>query len=256
MRLFSPLYRRAMVWALGGFRRGESKDAGLHHLRAVPVLQYLQCTRRAFGSAFNRQFFSNGKLWLALLAVVALQVVAVHWGPAQRIFDTVDLSLNEWAVAVAVASSTLFLEEARKLLLRFFNAQQTGKEVLMFSIYGISGQVFNGTLEQMNRVWAARQIPFGTRHSAEDGEELRRRGAAAMPGLPRGGRHVPIGQCCPAILNVALSTTPGQIMQTTVDQHKRRRHGNELAWRTLRDHAIHQAPVLDDAPAGRYCQRT
>jgi hypothetical protein len=28
--------------------------------------------------------------------------------------------LNEWAVAVVVASSTLFLEEARKLLLRLF----------------------------------------------------------------------------------------------------------------------------------------
>jgi Ca2+-transporting ATPase len=72
------------------------------------------------GSAFNRQFFSNGKLWLALLAVVALQAVAVHWAPAQRIFDTVDLSSNEWAVAVVVASSTLFLEEARKLILRLF----------------------------------------------------------------------------------------------------------------------------------------
>jgi Ca2+-transporting ATPase len=76
--------------------------------------------RAEHGSAFNRQFFSNGKLWLSLLAVVALQVVAVHWAPAQRIFDTVDLSLNEWAVAVVVASSTLFLEEARKLLLRLF----------------------------------------------------------------------------------------------------------------------------------------
>jgi len=63
---------------------------------------------------------SNGKLWLALLVVVALQIVAVHWGPAQAIFDTVDLTLIEWAVAVAVASSTLFLEEARKLLLRLY----------------------------------------------------------------------------------------------------------------------------------------
>jgi Ca2+-transporting ATPase len=46
----------------------------------------------------------------------------VHWGPAQRVFETVDLSLAEWAVAVAVASSTLFLEEARKLLLRLFQS--------------------------------------------------------------------------------------------------------------------------------------
>ncbi|MDP1929771.1 MAG: cation-translocating P-type ATPase, partial [Thiobacillus sp.] len=40
-------------------------------------------------SAFNRQFFANGKLWLALLGVVGLQAVVVHWGPAQTIFRTV-----------------------------------------------------------------------------------------------------------------------------------------------------------------------
>jgi hypothetical protein len=36
----------------------------------------------------------------------------------------------------------------------------------MFSIYGISGQVFNGTLEQINRVHAAsrnRPVPPGPR---------------------------------------------------------------------------------------------
>ena len=49
--------------------------------------------RAEHGSAFNRQFFRNGKLWLALAAVVALQVVVVHWGPAQAIFDTVSLTL-------------------------------------------------------------------------------------------------------------------------------------------------------------------
>jgi Ca2+-transporting ATPase len=78
------------------------------------------------GSAFNGQFFSNGKLWLALSAVVALQVVAVHWGPAQSIFDTVDLTLSEWLVATTVASTTLFLEEARKLLLSLFKRTTTG----------------------------------------------------------------------------------------------------------------------------------
>ncbi|MBK7422598.1 MAG: cation-translocating P-type ATPase [Propionivibrio sp.] len=82
--------------------------------------------RAEYGSAFNRQFFSNGKLWLALGAVLGLQIVAVHWGPAQAVFDTVDLTLNEWVVAVAVASSTLFLEEARKLLIRVFKRKPIG----------------------------------------------------------------------------------------------------------------------------------
>ena len=73
--------------------------------------------RAEYVSAFNRQFFSNGKLWLALSAVVLLQVVVVHWAPAQAIFDTVDLSLNDWMWSLAIASSVLFLEEGRKLVL-------------------------------------------------------------------------------------------------------------------------------------------
>ena len=74
--------------------------------------------RAEHGSAFNRQFFANGKLWLALAAVVALQVVVVHWAPAQLVFDTVDLTPTEWGLAALVASSTLLLEEARKLAWR------------------------------------------------------------------------------------------------------------------------------------------
>ena len=82
--------------------------------------------RAEHGSAFNAQFFSNGKLWLALFAVIVLQIVAVHWRPAQAIFDTVDLTLTEWMVATAVASSTLLLEEARKLLWRLFKHTLNG----------------------------------------------------------------------------------------------------------------------------------
>jgi P-type Ca2+ transporter type 2C len=73
--------------------------------------------RAEYGSAFNRQFFSNGKLWLALAAVVGLQAVVVHWAPAQAIFETVDLTLAEWGLAALVASSALFLEEMRKFAL-------------------------------------------------------------------------------------------------------------------------------------------
>ncbi len=74
--------------------------------------------RAEHGSAFNRLFFSNGKLWLALLAVVGLQVVVVHWGPAQAIFDTADLTLRDWGLSIALASSVLLLDELRKLTAR------------------------------------------------------------------------------------------------------------------------------------------
>ncbi|MEQ8659532.1 MAG: cation-translocating P-type ATPase C-terminal domain-containing protein, partial [Gammaproteobacteria bacterium] len=74
--------------------------------------------RNEHRSAFNRQLFSNGKLWLALLAVLTLQAVVVHWTPAQAVFDTVDLGGDDWLLATAVASTTLWLDEGRKLLRR------------------------------------------------------------------------------------------------------------------------------------------
>ncbi|MDX1253473.1 MAG: cation-translocating P-type ATPase [Gammaproteobacteria bacterium] len=74
--------------------------------------------RNEYGSAFTQNFFGNGMLWLALAGVLAMQVLVVHWYPAQQIFHTTDLALTDWGIAVAVASSVLWLEEARKLLSR------------------------------------------------------------------------------------------------------------------------------------------
>ena len=68
------------------------------------------------GSAFNRTFFQNRILWLALTGVVGLQFLAVHWPIAQNLFHTTALSVTDWALAISVTSSILILEEARKRL--------------------------------------------------------------------------------------------------------------------------------------------
>ena len=70
--------------------------------------------RNEHGTAFNATFFANGKLWQALTSVIALQILVVHWGPAQALFDTVSLTLSDWCQALAVASSVLLVDEARK----------------------------------------------------------------------------------------------------------------------------------------------
>jgi Ca2+-transporting ATPase len=67
------------------------------------------------GSAFNRRFFDNHMLWVCLLGVLGLQAFVVHWPPAQQVFGLTALSLEDWVVAVAVASCVLLLEEGRKL---------------------------------------------------------------------------------------------------------------------------------------------
>ena len=104
----------AYVW---GERHGGHAYAVTLAFTTFVLFQFFNIfnARSEHGSAFNHQFFSNGKLWLALATVLLLQVVVVHWGPAQAIFDTVDLTLNDWAWSLAIASSVVLLEEARKL---------------------------------------------------------------------------------------------------------------------------------------------
>jgi Ca2+-transporting ATPase len=68
-------------------------------------------------SAFGPQLFTNYRLWTALVVVVSLQVLVVHWSPLQNIFGTVSLGLSEWTLAIGTASSLLILEEIRKWLM-------------------------------------------------------------------------------------------------------------------------------------------
>jgi Ca2+-transporting ATPase len=75
--------------------------------------------RAEHGSAFNANFFRNGKLWLALASVLALQMIVVHWSPAQALFGTTDLQWRDWLLSAVTASSVLLLDEVRKVLLRY-----------------------------------------------------------------------------------------------------------------------------------------
>lgn len=116
------------VYAWGLTTPGEEAKATTLAFTTFVLFQFFNIfnARAEHGSAFNRQFFRNGKLWLALAAVIGLQVVAVHWTPAQAVFDTVNLTAFEWGISVAVASTTLILEEVRKSLVRFFARETAG----------------------------------------------------------------------------------------------------------------------------------
>ena len=72
--------------------------------------------RSEHGTVFTPQFVRNCWLWISLATVLVLQVLVVHWTPAQTVFRTTDLSATDWGLAVAVASSVLLLDELRKLV--------------------------------------------------------------------------------------------------------------------------------------------
>jgi Ca2+-transporting ATPase len=76
--------------------------------------------RAGAASIFRAYLFTNGKLWLALGGVLTLQVLAVHWPPAQAIFHTVALDAQDWLLASGVAASILVLNEARKGITRIW----------------------------------------------------------------------------------------------------------------------------------------
>lgn len=67
-------------------------------------------------SIFMLGVFSNPFLVGATVLVIGLQVLALSVPALQGVLRTVPLSLGEWGLIVAVASSVFFLEEARKLV--------------------------------------------------------------------------------------------------------------------------------------------
>ena len=115
----------------------------------------------------------------------------------------------------------------------------------MFSVYGVTGQVFSGTLEEMNRVRGMARARSSRPIDREDiNWQVDNLGTA-------GNRpNEKAVQAYRAMLPREIERGPlyhaGQIMQREVicvgveD-------GVGKAWKTLQSHNIHQAPVLDEA---------
>lgn len=80
----------------------------------------LQNARFPDHSALRRHAFTNWHLWVASATVLGLQVGAMSWDRSQTLFTgqdaAVQLSLGDWAVAIAAATPILIIEELRKLV--------------------------------------------------------------------------------------------------------------------------------------------
>jgi P-type Ca2+ transporter type 2C len=76
-------------------------------------------------SVFSRFTLSNRWLWLSLAVVLGLQIAVTHHGLGQRLFDTTSITLGDWLTCVVVASTVLWSDEIRKLIIRTRNKETT-----------------------------------------------------------------------------------------------------------------------------------
>lgn len=112
----------------------------------------------------------------------------------------------------------------------------------MFSVYGVTGQVFRGTLEAMNRVHELARAR-NARAIAREGEEL---GVEAVATYPTQEAVRAYRAMLPDELERGPLVHAAQVMSRPAIAVRDDASAAD-AWRTLRDRRISQAPVLDEA---------
>ena len=118
----------------------------------------------------------------------------------------------------------------------------------MFAIYGVSGPVFQGTLEALNRLPpVARRSPVTPAQRISDNVEIESATARGAGANRLGAQAI---EAYKSMLPEDLDRGPlyhaDQIMTPNVIA-VRARDEVAHAWRTLTSHMIHQTPVLDDS---------
>lgn len=118
----------------------------------------------------------------------------------------------------------------------------------MFAIYGVSGPVFQGTLEALNRLPpVARRSPVTPAQRISDNVEIESATARGAGANRLGAQAI---EAYKSMLPEDLDRGPlyhaDQIMTPNVIA-VRARDEVAYAWRTLTSHMIHQTPVLDDS---------
>ncbi|MGA1245422.1 MAG: cation-translocating P-type ATPase [Ilumatobacteraceae bacterium] len=110
-----------LIWAPGPeAEAGVATVAGTMAFNTFVLFQFFNIlnARSDRNSVFRRHTLTNPQLWIALVAVIVLQVGVTHVGFMQRLFDTTSISITQWLVSIAVASSVLWFEELRKAFVR------------------------------------------------------------------------------------------------------------------------------------------
>jgi len=100
----------------------EARTAGFTVLVLAQLFNCLN-SRSERDSAFAG-LFGNRLLWAAIGVSLLLQVLVVQVPLLNQAFDTTPLSAGDWALCTAMASSVLWADELKKLLVRRFSSRR------------------------------------------------------------------------------------------------------------------------------------
>ena len=132
LQRFGNLFSYGLIMAVGtlgvlyyDLQQGQSRHAATLAFTTFVLFQVFNVfnARAEKGTTFNRYFFANRLLWLAIFGVFLFQISVIHWPPAQLIFRTTALTWMDWLTALGVAASVLVFEEVRKFFLANGNSR-------------------------------------------------------------------------------------------------------------------------------------
>jgi Ca2+-transporting ATPase len=92
---------------------------------AISTLLYVFSIRSTRRSIFSVNIFSNKSLLLAVGVGFILQLIAVYFGPFQKIMQTVPLNWSDWGVVAIASIVIIILIEATKAYFNRKNRNQT-----------------------------------------------------------------------------------------------------------------------------------
>ena len=94
--------------------------AGTMGLNTFVLFQFFNIlnVRSESRTVFSKITFTNKYLWWSLGVVLILQIAVTHVSFMQSLFNTMSISFAQWMVCIAIASSVLWVEEIRKLIVR------------------------------------------------------------------------------------------------------------------------------------------
>ncbi|MBM3272448.1 HAD-IC family P-type ATPase [Candidatus Kaiserbacteria bacterium] len=108
------------VWLFGQYYETDMLKAWTMSLTTLAIFQWFNAwnCRAERDSAFAASPLQNIYLLGATGVVLALQAAAVYLAPFQALLSTTALSIEEWVIATAIASTVLVAEEIRKFFYR------------------------------------------------------------------------------------------------------------------------------------------